>query len=41
MKKQKYRNFGEVDFKDYQLENAEEQCEKDMEEIEGEEKDEN
>ena len=35
MKGKKYRDFGAVDFEDYQLEEAEEQCEKDMKEVEG------
>ena len=33
--KQEYKNFGEVDFKDHELESREEQYEKDRKEVEG------
>ncbi len=38
MKKEKYRNYGGVDFEDHEIENREDFYEKEMEEIEGDEK---
>jgi len=34
MKEKKYRDYGAVDFEDYQIEQVEKQCEKDIKEIE-------
>ncbi len=34
MKKRKYKNYGEVDFEDHELENREEKYNKEKEEIE-------
>ncbi len=35
MNKKVYKNYGEVDFEDHQTEQIEEQCEKDIKEVEG------